>query len=196
MHLVTVIVGCPSENDGVCRLVTCSSFGPSQPSYTEFPLPSRPSDEIKLVSVEGPRWASYIKGVLALSNGRGCNIPAFDAAVATTVPLGGGLSSSAALEVATCLFVEELIRPASLGLSLQQKALLCQEAEHRYARVPCGIMDQFVSAMAKEGHALFLDCRWAKCAKHAFVGVVAYGVRGLLLSLTCVPSQRTQGPVH
>ena len=186
MHLVTVIVGCPSEKDGVCRLVTCSSFGPTQPSYTEFPLPSRPSEETKLVSVEGPRWASYIKGVLALSNGRVCDIPAFDAAVATTVPLGGGLSSSAALEVATCLFVEELIRPASLGMSLQQKALLCQEAEHRYAHVPCGIMDQFVSAMAKEGHALFLDCRWAKCVWGRCHFTPSYH--------TCILP--TQGPIH
>ena len=121
------------------------------------------------MTVEGPRWASYMKGVMALLNDRGCKFPAFDAAVATTVPLGGGLSSSAALEVATCLFVEELIRPASLGLTLQQKALLCQEAEHRYAHVPCGIMDQFVSVMATEGHALFIDCRYVSLRQYEII---------------------------
>lgn len=88
---------------------------------------------------------------------RNNDIPAFDAVVLSCVPLGGGVSSSAALEVATLLFVEQLV--GSSSLSLQEKALLCQEAEHRYAGNNCGIMDQFISVMAKEGHALLIDCQ-------------------------------------
>ena len=88
------------------------------------------------------------------------DVPPFEAVIASSVPLGGGLSSSAALEVATYKFIEQL--SPKLGCSnLKQAALLCQEAEHRYANVPCGLMDQFVSLMAKEQHALYIDCREA-----------------------------------
>src|ERR1039458_1168848 len=77
----------------------------------------------------------------------------------SNVPLGGGLSSSAALEVATATLLE-----AMTGQTLEpvEKALLCQQAEHQYAGVPCGIMDQFVSVMGKKDHLLLLDCRSRK----------------------------------
>ena len=88
------------------------------------------------------------------------DVPPFEAVIASSVPLGGGLSSSAALEVATYKFIEQM--SPKLGCpNLKQAALLCQEAEHRYAKVPCGLMDQFVSLMAKEQHALYIDCRSA-----------------------------------
>ena len=96
---------------------------------------------------------------------KGGRVPPFDAVIATTVPPGGGVSSSAALEVATCLFVEKLLQAsAEVPLSFtdeekKERALLCQSAEHRFAGVPCGIMDQFVCLMARENHALFIDCR-------------------------------------
>lgn len=64
-------------------------------------------------------------------------VPPFDAVISTSIPLGGGVSSSAAMEVATCFFVEKLT-PGRF-LKPQEKALLCQEAEHRYAHMPCGI---------------------------------------------------------
>ena len=120
-------------------------------------MPQFPAAVPKKVESEGPFWATYVKGVVALMNRSG-SIPPFDAIIATSVPLGGGLSSSAALEVATCQFVEQLCPGVQLG-SLVDKALLCQQAEHRYAGVPCGIMDQFVSFMGKDKHALFIDCR-------------------------------------
>jgi len=66
--------------------------------------------------------------------------------------------ASAALEVAMCLFVEQLC-PSSTPLSVKERALLCQQAEHRYAGMLCGIMDQFASVMAKESHALLIVCR-------------------------------------
>ncbi|XP_076169736.1 galactokinase isoform X2 [Ptiloglossa arizonensis] len=101
-----------------------------------------------------PRWANYVKGCIAYFT---CDTPAFNAVIASSVPIGAGLSSSAALEVATYTFLEA-ITGVQLN-KLEDKALACQSAEHDYAGVPCGIMDQFISVMGKEGHALLLDCR-------------------------------------
>lgn len=83
-------------------------------------------------------------------------MPGFDAVVYSTVPMGGGVSSSAALEVATATLLE-----AMLGEQLDpvEKALLCQKAEHEYAGVPCGVMDQFISTLGQKDHLLLLDCR-------------------------------------
>ena len=76
------------------------------------------------------------------------------------MPLGGGLSSSASLEVAVYTFLEALEGSTAQNLPLKDKALSCQLAEHKYAGMPCGIMDQFISFMGKAGHALKLDCRF------------------------------------
>ena len=84
-------------------------------------------------------------------------MPGFVAVIATSVPLGGGVSSSASLEVATYTFLEALT--GSEVSSKVSKALACQKAEHDFAGMPCGIMDQFVSTMASEGCALKIDCR-------------------------------------
>jgi len=72
------------------------------------------------------------------------------------VPFGGGLSSSAALEVAAASLLELM---AGKALDPIEKALLCQKAEHDFAGVPCGLMDQFTSILARQNHALLLDCR-------------------------------------
>ena len=80
----------------------------------------------------------------------------FDAAIVTSVPLGGGVSSSAALEVAFYTLLESLSN--SLASDKKQKALACQKAEHDFAGNPCGIMDQFVSIFGDKGHAVFIDC--------------------------------------
>ena len=74
------------------------------------------------------------------------------------MPLGGGLSSSAALEVATFTFLEAL-HPEKEKVTPRDKALACQEAEHTFANMPCGVMDQFIAVMGKEHHALMIDCR-------------------------------------
>ena len=73
-----------------------------------------------------------------------------------SLPFGGGLASSAALEVATATLLEAMTGQA---LDPIEKALLCQRAEHEFAGVPCGIMDQFTSILAQKDHALLLDCR-------------------------------------
>ena len=106
-----------------------------------------------------PKWSNYIRGVLCGFQNRGVTIPALDIAFMSTVPLGGGLSSSAALEVCTATLME-----AATGKAIDpiEKALLAQKAEHDFAGVPCGIMDQFISALGREGHLLLLDCRTRK----------------------------------
>ena len=147
---MTVIVGRRAKSSE-CRLVSCNISETCPP----FPVPPYPPSEPGVVPCEPPTWAKYVKGVIALMNKNG-DVPAFDAVIASCVPLGGGVSSSAALEVATLFFMDQLL--GGVSLSRQEKALLCQQAEHRYAGNKCGIMDQFISIMAKEGHALLIDC--------------------------------------
>jgi galactokinase len=103
-----------------------------------------------------PHWANYIRGVIAGFNRLGAPLQGFSALTTSTVPLGSGLSSSAALEVATATLLEAV---TGKRLNPVQKALLCQRAEHEFAGVPCGIMDQFTSALARQEHLLLLDCR-------------------------------------
>lgn len=75
--------------------------------------------------------------------------------IATSVPLGGGLSSSASLEVAVFTLLESLF---PVRVNDKDKALLCQKAEHTFAGMPCGIMDQFISTMGSKDNALLIDC--------------------------------------
>jgi galactokinase len=97
-------------------------------------------------------WSRYLRGVLAFSYTPG----GFDLLIDSAVPAGGGLSSSASIELATATVLESLFKVQLPGVN---KALLCQMAEHRYGGAPCGIMDQFISAMGQEGRALLIDCR-------------------------------------
>ena len=104
-----------------------------------------------------PAWTRYIRGTFdAFREEEGIVAPPFDAVVTSTVPLGGGLSSSAALEVATATLIESLTGKI---VTPERKGLLCQIAEHRGAGVPCGIMDQFSSVLCEAGHLMLLDCR-------------------------------------
>ena len=118
-------------------------------------------DSDESVSVEGKiadnaaSWANYIGSVLGVYHDEGLPPCPMDVAIDSTVPLGGGLSSSAALEVGFSTAIEAIM---GYEVDAQRKALLCQAAEHR-AGTPCGIMDQFSSALCVEGHAMLLDCR-------------------------------------
>ncbi|CAL8106927.1 unnamed protein product [Orchesella dallaii] len=144
--LGTVIVGKPTTT-GKIRLLTSSDVDISK--SLEFDAPT----ETARLSPGTPKWANYMKGVIEHFP---ATVGGFDASIVTTVPLGGGLSSSASLEVATCTFLESLTGKV---LSKVDKALLCQKAEHTFANMPCGIMDQFVSCMGVENGALLIDCR-------------------------------------
>jgi galactokinase len=101
-------------------------------------------------------WTSYVRGTFAGFAELGCELGALDILVDSAVPLGSGLSSSAALSVATATLLEGVT-----GKSLDRvaKARIGQRAEHEFAGVPCGIMDQFSSALGEPGMLLLIDCR-------------------------------------
>ncbi|XKK58866.1 galactokinase [Streptomyces sp. ARC32] len=101
-------------------------------------------------------WTAYPSGVVWALREAGHELTGADVHLASTVPSGAGLSSSAALEVVVALALNDLY---SLGLRGWQLARLCQRAENVYVGAPVGIMDQTASACCEEGHALFLDTR-------------------------------------
>ncbi len=108
------------------------------------------------VKQDPPAWSLYAKGVCEALRRNGHTGLGADILAASDIPLGGGLSSSAAFEVATAL---ALLSAWNQTMPPVEMALACQWAEHHYAGTPCGIMDQFISVMAKAGHAMLLDCR-------------------------------------
>ena len=101
-------------------------------------------------------WGDYPKGVVREFQKLGHSLCGFDAAIVGNVPMGAGLSSSAAVEMAVGKGMVVLNRIEISGPDL---ALLGQRAENHFVGVNCGIMDQFISANGRAGHALFLDCR-------------------------------------
>ena len=104
-----------------------------------------------------PIWANYVKGAIFQYLPDLPPDAAINLVLISTVPMGAGLSSSAALEVAVATFLETLFGISNVtGV---EKALRCQKAEHEWADTPCGIMDQYISAMGKEGNLLLIDCR-------------------------------------
>ncbi|XP_062979297.1 galactokinase [Elgaria multicarinata webbii] len=148
LQMGTVMVGSPRE-DGIISIVTTAEEA-DQPKRVQFQVPGEGGD----LKPGEPRWANYVKGVI--QHYKAGPLPGFNAVIASNVPLGGGLSSSASLEVATYTFLQQLCPDDGDPVA---KALVCQKAEHTFAMMPCGIMDQFISVMGKEGHALLLDCR-------------------------------------
>ena len=101
-------------------------------------------------------WTDYPLGVVSILAGEGHTIPAFSLSLWGDVPLGSGLSSSAAVEVATAL---ALLSVLNAKYPRPQLARLCQRAENEFVGSSCGIMDQFISANGSKDHAMLLDCR-------------------------------------
>ena len=110
----------------------------------------------KILDDSVPSWARYVGGVVETMCRDGHIDSGIDAAIYGNLPMGGGLSSSAALEVATATVLEAVF---GIQLAPVETALLCQATEHRYAGVRCGVMDQFASRLGKPDHALLIDCR-------------------------------------
>jgi galactokinase len=128
------------------KLIMCSGEFPGQ---FEFDVNALPAAHQSI-------WCDYPVGVAVALRNIGFRLPGANVMVQGEVPVGAGLSSSAALEVASAL--------AFLGLSggslpLPQIAQLCQRAENEFVGARVGIMDQFVACLGKAGHALMLDCR-------------------------------------
>lgn len=103
-----------------------------------------------------PGFGRYVAGCVRMLEERGVQVPPLRLHIDSRVPLGAGLSSSAALEVATLRALRALL---DIVLDDTSLALLAQQAEIRYAGVNCGVMDQMASSLADEKHMLFLDAR-------------------------------------
>ena len=101
-------------------------------------------------------WPNYILGAVAQFKNNNVKLKGFNAVLASDVPIGAGLSSSAAVECATTFALNELLKT---GLQSIEMVKMAQKAEHEYAGVMCGIMDQFASMMGKVNHVIKLDCR-------------------------------------
>ena len=110
----------------------------------------------ELKPVTPGHWATYVTGVIAVMRQEGYPINGFNAVFTANIPLGAGLSSSAALEVALAY---GLARLSGYTLPCEKIAFIGQQAEQQFAGVACGIMDQFASCRGKAGHLLKLDCR-------------------------------------
>ncbi|MBL8193874.1 MAG: galactokinase [Blastocatellia bacterium] len=101
-------------------------------------------------------WSNYPKGIAFLLKERGYSFPAFNAVISGNIPMGAGLSSSAALLVAFAVLLQNL---GNFSLDKIEVAKLCQQAENLFCGVQSGIMDQFIITLAQESHALFIDCQ-------------------------------------
>ncbi|MEU5973956.1 galactokinase [Streptomyces sp. NPDC047315] len=144
-----VTVAAARRDDGLLRLRFPAASG-----GTKDPV------QLRIDALEpgrGPRgWAGYAAGVAWALRDAGHPVGGVDVTFSSTVPPGAGLSSSAALEVACALALNDLYE---LGLPGDELALLCRRAENAYIGAPTGIMDQAASACCTPGHALFLDTR-------------------------------------
>ncbi len=136
-------------------------------------------------------WAFYIFGVSREMQKRGGHIGGFDAVFAGNVPLGAGMSSSAALESTFAFALNELF---GCGIDRFELARVGQSTEHNYCGVKCGIMDQFASCFGKQGCLMRLDCRSMEFTYHPF-DPTANGYRLVLIN-SRVKHQLTGSPYN
>ena len=142
----TAVAAVSRRDDGVLRLHSADIEGPIVELHLD-----------RLQPLTNTSWAAYPAGVVwALREAGHTSVTGADVHLASTVPTGAGLSSSAALEVVIALALNDLYE---LGLTRPELAKLSQHAENDFVGVPCGIMDQTASACCTDGHALHLDCR-------------------------------------
>lgn len=131
-------------------------------------------------------WAKYIFGVCREMNKKGREISGFDIVISGDVPLGAGMSSSAALESAVGFALNDLFH---LGFTRRELALIGQATEHNYVGVKCGIMDQFISCLGKKGSLIRLDCR---SLEYEYVPFAPKGYKPVLIN-TCVEHNLAAG---
>lgn len=121
-------------------------------------------------------WPNYILGIVDQLQKRGYNVGGFNLVIDGDVPLGAGLSSSAAVECATVFALNELFK---LGIEKIEMVKMAQLAEQTFAGVMVGIMDQFASMFGKQGHVIKLDCR---SLEYEYVPLDLKGIKILLLN--------------
>ncbi|QQC89747.1 galactokinase [Streptomyces alfalfae] len=162
----TAVAAVARRDDGVLRLHSAD---------IDAPLVELRADELTPLSDGG--WAAYPAGVVWALREAGHQVSGADLHLASTVPTGAGLSSSAALEVVTAYALNEL---CGLGLTGPGLAVVAQRAENAFVGVPCGVMDQMASACCTDGHALHLDCRDLSTRQVPF-DLAAQGLRLLVV---------------
>ncbi len=121
-------------------------------------------------------WPNFMLGAAAQFTKRGIPLKGFNAVLMSDVPIGAGLSSSAAIECATTFALNKLLQTKLERIEMVKMA---QKAEHEYAGVMCGIMDQFASMMGKKDHVIKLDC---KTLQYEYVPFKLEGIKILLLN--------------
>jgi galactokinase len=187
-------------NNGLVMAVAVDKYihiaaAPRNDGKVELVSTAFPNVEVFSISEIKPNpaasWANYVKGVLVQLKKRGVNFTGFNAAIHSTLPMGAGMSSSAALEVATAMTVRRL-SPFSLtdtGLGTPPKAdtkgalpnvntaermnfaKLCRAAENEFVGVPCGILDQTSSLFGKPAHVMEIDCATLTVGHAPLVGI-------------------------
>lgn len=168
----------PAGIDKACSLAILPVAGP-QTTMWAYDL----DDSITVTdfprAAAGSHWSNYIFGVCKAFAKRGVEIPPFHAVIASDIPVGAGLSSSAALE-SVFAFAFNAITKA--GFDSMELSLIAREAENEFVGLQCGIMDMFASIHAREDHAIRLDCR-----SLAFEYVpLTLGTNKILLFDTCI----------
>ncbi|MFD6290215.1 galactokinase [Streptomyces sp. NPDC060205] len=141
----TAVAAVSRRDDGVLRIHSADIEGPVVELHVDG-----------LAPLTNTSWAAYPAGVVWVLREAGHAVTGADIHLASTVPTGAGLSSSAALEVVIALALNDLYE---LGLTGPELARVAQRAENDFVGVPCGVMDQTASACCTQGNALHLDCR-------------------------------------
>jgi len=177
--------------------------------YVQIAAASRGDGKVKLVAAAFPEpeeffvsdlrknpaasWADYVKGVIDRLRQRGARVGGFNAAIAGTIPMGAGMSSSAAIEVATALMIRRLFPfalrdgglaeppsadergelPALKAKERMELARLCQAAENEFVGVKCGLLDQASSLFGKAHHAIELDFKFLTVEHAPLIGDIA-----------------------
>ncbi len=137
----------PSVVDGVSEFEFFSEQMQASTSFTtQHPPPN----------LTAAAWSAYVQGVLTVLDGAGITTPPLRGVIVSSVPSGAGLSSSAALEVSIAKLALTASKTPATDVQIAQ---WCQTAEHQYAGVPCGVMDQICSVSGVADHCLLLDCK-------------------------------------
>jgi galactokinase len=136
--------------------VAAAPTGDTRIHVRSFDLSDSASFDINDAPVVSHHWVSYIHGVATALLEQGSKLSGAQLAISSDVPIGAGLSSSAALEVSVGY---ALLKVANQEVDLMQLALACQAAEHRFVGTKSGLMDQLTATFAEAGRALFIDCR-------------------------------------